>query len=315
MEKTQYLAIMFNRRTQNKKYENYIINAIYTLIGNKELIPVTQQFVQTNRGKDAFLDLYFPQINYGIEIDEGHHLNKVNEWDDKEREKAIYSAIKCEEGRIRVYKKSGEIRKHEDIYKDILEEVKKIKGKIQEVEKGGNKLRWEDNDSLKENIFKRGYFDIKDQADYKGPTEIYKEIMKKNPPQKCHLELNEKYWLWVPFLAIKLKDGTVKTKNGWENTINEDMTEIVEVPKDKNERKDTKDLKTGPWNDNGILRVVFMQIKDRFGMERKKFLGVFEAYKVENKGEKQYRHYRRIAETFDFKKLLSASNKKSRKIK
>lgn len=311
MDKTEYLATMFNRRTKNKNYENFIVNAIYTLIGNKELIPVTQQYVKRKKGY-ALLDLYFPQLNYGIEVDEGQHLNLINQAKDKDREKEVRNAINCEEGRIAIYSAPNKLRKYEDIYKDILEQVKIVKSRIKEYEQAGKKLLWEDNDKLKKHIFERGYFDINDKVDYKGITEIYEGIMHKTPAQKCYLELNDHYWLWVPFLAIKLEDGSVITKNGWENSINEDMTEIEEIPEDKNKREDTRNLKSGPWNDNGIKRVVFMQMKDRFGKTCRKFLGVFEATRVENRKGRQYRYYKRTSTTFDFRNLQSAIHKKTK---
>lgn len=311
MDKIKYLAKIFNKRTKNKDYENYIVNTIYTLIGNKELIPVTQQYVKTDTGY-AFLDLYFPQINYGIEIDEKHHLNKENKWSDKERALAISSAIKCKEGRISICNKFGKTRKYEDIFKDILKQVNEVKKRIKAIEKNGKKLVWEDNDKLKEKVFKRGFFHINDEVNYQGITEIYNFIGHKVKSLGiCYVKLNPNYSLWVPFLAIKLKNGTVITKNGWENTINEDKTEIIEIPKDKT-KCDTKDLKSGKWNDKGIKRVVFMQIKDRFGVKRKKFLGVFEAYRIENKGKKQYRYYKRIAKEFNFKDSLSKTNRKKK---
>ena len=48
MEKFNHIAYMFNERTKGKKYENYVVNAIYTKINNPELIPVTQQCVRND---------------------------------------------------------------------------------------------------------------------------------------------------------------------------------------------------------------------------------------------------------------------------
>ena len=46
MEKLEHLALMLNRRTKGKKYENFVINSIYTKIANPDLIPITQQYVK-----------------------------------------------------------------------------------------------------------------------------------------------------------------------------------------------------------------------------------------------------------------------------
>lgn len=89
MDKLEYLAVMFNRRTKNKKYENMIVNAVYNGVGNEELIPVTQQYVKVqgqSTNKYHLLDLYFPQLNFGVEVDEGPHENEENLLADKIRE-------------------------------------------------------------------------------------------------------------------------------------------------------------------------------------------------------------------------------------
>ncbi|WP_406835471.1 AbaSI family restriction endonuclease [Lactococcus lactis] len=60
-------------RTRRKDYENYVLNAIWNRLGNLNIKPVSQQFIR-NEGKNGyFIDLYFPQLNIGIECDEVHH--------------------------------------------------------------------------------------------------------------------------------------------------------------------------------------------------------------------------------------------------
>lgn len=85
MDKLEYLALMLNQRTNGKKYENFVINAIYARIANLELIPETQKYVKNPNYPDSdnkkyyLLDLYFPQLNYGIEVDEPVHEKQANQ--------------------------------------------------------------------------------------------------------------------------------------------------------------------------------------------------------------------------------------------
>ena len=130
-ERLDHIAYMFNVRTKRKKYENFIINAIYTKVNNPELMPVTQQYVK-NGNKYYLLDLYFPQINFGVEIDEGHHLNEENKESDKVREEGIKTAIACEEVRIPIYNENGKKRSYKDICQDIDSIVELIQKKIKE---------------------------------------------------------------------------------------------------------------------------------------------------------------------------------------
>ena len=89
-EQLDHIAYMFNVRTKGKKYENFIVNAIYTKVGNPDLMPVTQQYVRNpnDSRKCYLLDLYFPQINFGVEIDEGQHMSEEHQASDKERAEA-----------------------------------------------------------------------------------------------------------------------------------------------------------------------------------------------------------------------------------
>ncbi len=312
MEKMEYLARMFNRRTKNKNYENFVVNAIYSRIANLELIPATQQFVRNkNKAIDErdyyFLDLYFPQLNYGIEVDECHHIEFENIISDKQRTLAISSAIACEEGRISIFNEKKELRSYEDISTQIDEQVKIVKNRILEKEKkDGQKLKWLGDDEIKKLIEAKRCFDINDKVDYNGITEILSIIKgadAKNP-QTGFKKLNDNYKLWVPYLAINLDDGTIKTRNGWKNFLDEEKNEITEIVNpEKFEKCDTKNIPDGDWNENGFKRIVFMHVRDLFGKDSVKFLGVFQAYKIEMFNNTQRRYYKRIATEINFNEL------------
>ena len=80
--KRDYLVRTFSR-TKRKDYENYILNAIWHKLDRSDIQPVTQQFIKRSDGKYALVDLYFPQLNIGIECDEAHHI--ANELSDTNR--------------------------------------------------------------------------------------------------------------------------------------------------------------------------------------------------------------------------------------
>ena len=304
MEKIEHIALMLNRRTKGKKYENFIINSLYSKLSNPELIPVTQQYVKSNKNKYYLMDLYFPQLNYGVEVDENHHLNKENTILDNIRAEDILSSIECEQGRITLFNENNSLKSYDEVNNQINDQVKIISRLIREKEEEtGNKLHWEDNNDRKKQILTKGIFDINDEADYEGVTEIYNILGNKvKNLGRCFVNLNKNYKLWVAYLAIQMEDGTVKTKNGWENTLIEDRIKIKEVVGNM-EKCDTKNIPEGNWNEGGYKRIVFMHIKDSFGMDRVKFLGVYQAYKILIKGGNQERFYKRVATEFNFKML------------
>lgn len=312
MEKMEYLARMLNKRTKNKDYENYVVNAIYSRIENLELKPVTQQFVRNNNKtideRDYyFLDLYFPQLNYGIEVDEGHHNELENIISDKQRSLAISSAIACDEGRISIFNKNKKLRSYEDINKQIDEQVIIVKNKIIEKEKkDGQKLKWLDNEDLKNLIKARGYFSINDEVDYNGINEILSIISVDKRIQTGFIKLNNNYKLWVPYLAIKLDNGVTKTRNGYENFLDNENNEIIEIVNpEKFGKCNTKKHPDGDWNEDGFKRIIFMHIRDFFGKDSVRFVGVYQAYRVEKFRNTQKRYYKRIATEVKFNELTN----------
>ena len=299
-DQLDHIAYMFNVRTTGKAYENFIVNAIYTKIGNPDLVPVTQQYVKNLRDDRRYylLDLYFPQLNYGVEIDERHHNQKEK---DEIRADDIKNAIECEEFRIPIFLKSGEKRSYAEICQDIDRVVGIVKQKI--AEKGGF-LKWETNNDRKKAVINLGRFHIDDEASFDTVTEIYNICGGRRTGvdkgkdaemlRKCYYRLTDKYKLWVPTLAIQLKDGfTTKGKNGYRNFLSEDHTIIKET---------TITQWKNPDKDNDYLRVVFMRMKDRFGKPCIKFIGVFKS--IEGEEDKRFVHYyERIADEISIDEL------------
>ena len=150
-EQLDHIAYMFNIRTKGKKYENFIINAIYTKVGNPDLMPVTQQYVrdQNNLSKYYLLDLYFPQIKIAVEVDERQHISKEAQAADRERAEAIKNVLQCDEIRIPIVdKETKKNRSYAEICNDIDRVVLKIKERIEE--KGG--VEWVTNDEKKQSL-------------------------------------------------------------------------------------------------------------------------------------------------------------------
>lgn len=294
MENFEYLSLMFNVRTYGKKYENYIVNAIYSRINNPELIPVTQQYVKNinDNRKYYLLDLYFPQLNYGVEVDEGQHLTTEHKISDKQRAMNILSAIECEEDRISIFNDDKSLRTIKEINKDIDKIVKKIKNKIKKYEAKNGKLKWLTNEELKTIIFKRRILDIRDDVTFRSFVDVYNFIKGQKVIKgtyHCGRKINSKYHLWVPQLTIIQEDGSSNSLGGWKNFLSEDHKEVREaVPQYMK-----KEIIEGPWHED-FKRIVFMKMKDRFGKPCTKFIGVFKATEIVRDKNDKVRIYKRI---------------------
>ncbi len=290
-ERLDHIAYMFNVRTAGKAYENFIVNAIYTKVGNPELMPFTQQYVHSpiDPRKYYLLDLYFPQLDYGVEIDERHHLKEARQYKDLAREEDVKAAIECEEDRIPIFTNDGKKRSYKEICEDIDRVVKTIQKKM--AERGP--LKWETNEDRKKVVKTNGIFREDDDVTYSSITEIYnicggKRIGKdKGQPvtklQKCYYRLNSEYKLWVPTLTIEVKDSTVTLgKTKYQNILSEDYDTL--------EEKSTHPM--NPFLDISYKRVVFIRMKDRFGRPCIKFIGVF---RLSPDSNEKHHIYKRIA--------------------
>ena len=106
-EKIDYITNQM-KKTFGKKYENYCVNRIYSLINRNDVKIVTQQLFKRKGKKIALADLYLPQVNVWVEIDEGHHL--VQGISDMERTNEV-----IEENKV-----SSEAKKKYDALEEVI---------------------------------------------------------------------------------------------------------------------------------------------------------------------------------------------------
>lgn len=303
-EQLDHIAYMLNVRTKRKAYENFIVNAIYARVGNSELMPVTQQYVRNPKDSRKYylLDLYFPQINFGVEIDEGHHCSEIGQLLDAERKEAIISAIECDEERIAIFAETedGKWRKRSygEICVDIDRIVAMIKAKIEVLPNG---LDWVTNEEKIEKVKSNGAFNTADDVSYATIAQIYNLCggsRRTGEPvtnlQRAFLKLNRKYHLWVPTLAIKMDDGSYVSKHNYHNLLNEDKT-IIEERSLKEPFSEAKGCKTpeacngcDKCNVDATDRVVFLRARDIYGKPSIKFIGVFRPYRFINAHTREF---------------------------
>lgn len=87
-------------RTAYKKHENFIIGSLIHDTNLSELKPCLQHYAKRKDGKYALIDLYYPQIELAVEIDEEHHLK--NSEGDKFRQLEIEENLNCSFFRIKI---------------------------------------------------------------------------------------------------------------------------------------------------------------------------------------------------------------------
>ncbi|MDR2582560.1 MAG: hypothetical protein LBC75_03675 [Fibromonadaceae bacterium] len=259
---------------RGKKYENYVVYAIWNRLKNCDLEPVREKGITCKDRKKYRIDLYFPQLNIGIECDEQHHENQKEE--DKKREKKIREVKPgYKEFRIKIYSKESE---KEISFEKIESKINEIVEKIKERIKSKKIEPWNPPPRASEQYFKRkktistdDYVVFGSQRDALKMIFSWESSNKQSRgffTPKTLVGEYKKYKVWFP----KLGSRYANYGNKWNK---------------KDVFSEGKDL----YKLNKQNRLIFVGLDDG---EKYKFAGVFKYY-----GEKEKRAYwKRISKEF-----------------
>lgn len=271
--KLEYVARCLSRGT-HKKYETLIINEIYSRLNNPNLEIATQQHVVTKNDGTKYIDLYFPQLKIAVEVDEWYHNSEEQAKRDKRREENIRQAVL----ESTIVDLNNEIHFERIVLAECwtLELLfKRIDEVVSLVNESINKLPepliWNFTEEEKTNeITKRGYLQRGDSFRIMADIiRIFGVHRNGNGCGRCTYKLKNKQVIWSPTLSL-----AGSNKDGWVNTISEDLTKIYESGVD-GKGKSEGDYK---WDvDNRSERIVFLKYKDALGFQRRRFLGVYVA--------------------------------------
>ena len=225
--KQDYLYRMFSHHTKDKEKENYVVNAIWARLDDLNVKPVTQQYVRRPNGY-ALIDLYFPQINYGVECDEAYH--KDNTLKDAAREIDLQTALSaCSEDGLTIRRVDATLDA-DALHARIREIVCEIKQKV--AEKGEQLSPWLEQEEEWRSIKERGILRTEDAYSFKTIADICQKCFGKDANyriQRSFFHVADDRMLWCPKLAIELPDGSkVAQSRGWINELSADWNVIIE---------------------------------------------------------------------------------------
>lgn len=299
MDKKEYIANQL-KRTFNKKYENYCITRIYHLLNRLDIKIVTQQLFRRDNGKIALADLYFPQINLIVEVDEGHHLNN-KENDQRRTEEIIKNKVQAFEEVINYNLTIERI----DVTQDIESINNRVKEVIELVEERITKLNdkfepWNENYRLPKHYIDLGYIDSDDDVKFRTVQEV-SELFNKGYKGNQRVWFSDKNDSNIRIWCPKVKMNGMDYKVPYNNEFNEDGTIIYEYAIENN--KDfiyniidgkEKDLTT---------RYVFTYYKDSSGMNMYRFKGIYEIDKKATEKE-QKRVWKKVGSRVELKEYF-----------
>lgn len=294
LELRDYVTSSLNKITY-KRFESYVINRLIHQLDDFSLKFITQQYVRRPDNKVALTDLYFPQLEMHVEIDEGHHFTKAENnhskkiaystdltdknphyiiqqsYEDRIRDEDIISITGHQIFRINVYKKdNGE----EQSLDSINEQIKKL---VQMIRDKKNIL-------LKNKLFKP--WDIKTEFSpityiKSGEIKLNENVMFKRIVDACNCFGHsykgfQKGGATHPFELDTLIWFPKLFKNDeWDNSLSSDGNIIIEKSLDSEIMK----TKVREWNNGLKKRIVFAKVKHPlYKKEMYRFLGLYEMH-------------------------------------
>ncbi|MCP4520158.1 MAG: hypothetical protein GY827_00410 [Cytophagales bacterium] len=267
MTKKEYIKRQI-AKTNKKDYENYVVTRIIHLLDDLELKFVTQQYVKRPEGY-ALADLYFPQLNIFIEVDEAQHISQQEA--DKKRDRDFKNMLGVEPFRINVaYDQENQ---KEVTIEEVHEQIDVLLDKIRETKvtliKQGVFKVWDiDEEYNPDTWIAKGTIAIEDNVAFRTIVDAcrcmglnyagYQRAGATHPYEKDTM-------IWFP----KLYPNGV-----WQNSYDEESGIIMTSNiKSLEEQKSHVDARL---KDERKRRIVFARIKDDLGDINYKFRGVFE---------------------------------------
>jgi hypothetical protein len=312
MSKKDYIVKQLGR-TEKKNLENYCITRLYHKLDRLDVQFVTQQLFKRNDGRIALADLYLPQINMLIEVDEWH----PDEEKDKSRtdeiiknringfEEVVYHNL--EEFRIKAGK-DPETNKEielEHVNQQIDYLVDKIKRKISSLQ--DKFVSWNGAYPNPQHFIDKGYIDTADKPSFRTVQEV-SELFNKGYKgmQKCWFEVEKgnNIRVWCPKLQLRQDDCP---NVPYLNEISSDGATIWESARDKWKNPQFIDIVINGKHKELTIRYVFAYYKDSIGEGRYRFRGVFQINKQRTIAENK-RVWEKISDRVDLTKYCLISN-------
>lgn len=270
-----YISRVFTK-LRSKPIEKYVVSRIWHLIDDPEVKLVPQQYVKREFKQYALTDLFFPQIQLHVEINEpAHYVSKEKiEIDELRREQIINSTghkmleIDCR----------GSL---EEINERIGNVVSQIKKEIDELRDSNRFKPWRPHDEYSVKYYKKqNILNAEDDIQLKTIEEIcelfdapFKKRGFLRPGAAIHPE-RENVLLWWP---------STRKRKGWINTISEDESTIWESNENEEIRRSHIHSEI---NSSRVKRYVFLHNTDMLGMTSYKFKGIYVLDKEETSIEK-----------------------------
>lgn len=277
---TQMLA-----KLSNKPTESYVISRIWHRLDDMRVRFILQQYVKRPSGY-ALADLYMPQLNMIVEINEGYHEDDEQKKRDTIRNKEVQDATKAD---IFIIKASGEL---EEIHKQVDEIVAEIRKRVKELGENFLPCDYSITRSTPEYYKSRGYFKVSTE-DWLTNVDDIAAVFGTKPKHRGYLRASG---VAVPGKTDEIVWWPQQNHRIWNNELSKDGMYIYEYNK-KSEEERAKHV--AQWIDSKQKRITFMKHFAYGVLEAYDFVGVFQINQELTK-EKNMCVWERISDTYKF---------------
>lgn len=272
MNKDEHILRVLTK-VKHKKYEHFVVARILQQIFDTDIKFVCQQLVRRPEGRrNAMLDMFFPQVNVSLEIDEPQHESEANKTYDKERSRDIISVTGLTEKRIAVLGSDGKLKSLKLIIEETDSFLTFLEGKMTDARTKESWRPWDfDNELTAKPHLTRGYIDAREDVLLRrhiDAIELFGRKLKRHqsggwiPPKKYGLTM-----VWFPRLYKNDK---------WDNSLSDDGNRIIEKNIDDRGISILDQEQYGPNH----RRAVFARKEEPLIGTLYRFVGVFEYSKI-----------------------------------
>ncbi|MBU2981833.1 hypothetical protein KO498_08395 [Lentibacter algarum] len=264
--KTDYILRSL-QKIRNKKWEFFIVSRIIHALDDDEIEFVTQQYVRKKSGAYALTDLYFPQFDLHLEIDEPHHEQEVAKEKDTLRTRDIVLATGHTIERLKTQNDDKTLKSLSEVRREVDEFVKRIR--IQKARKF-DFLPWNfETRYSPEPVIERGFVRIADNVVFRKQIDAMRCFgFKGKGWQRGAWGIPDSdYYLWFPRL---FEHGM------WRNELSEDGKVIHERAINSAGRVSITKQRRAIREDPNRKAIVFAKAKDALGYSLLRYVGTFQ---------------------------------------
>ena len=270
MKKDEFITRSLAKLT-HKRWELFVVSRIIHSILDEEIEFVCQQHVRLPQGDRALTDIYFPQFDLHLEVDEASHDKSESRKRDALREQDIIDATSHTIERIKI--SSNDSRDSgESILIDVARKTDKIIEKLLlkkfEMISANEFEPWDFERKFDPWFYiERGFIDVKDNVRFRRQVDALRCFgFSKRVYRRGSWPINAsgETHVWFPRL-VEHRD--------WSNNLSDDGMVITERRTSGGLIHDSHtDRYPVPWCTN---RITFAKVKDDLGSVMYRFIGVF----------------------------------------